>query len=163
MRLSCFQHWLWGFTLFILLYGHWLIFLSPFDTPMFFSSITIFVGCHCNFLEEQVQGISQNTRQKDEVCQPKKSQKKKSPGITQSPSQPQPAPGEDSVSFERHVRVLKVEFSKTRCNHQVVTELMDRTFLFEGKVFLRNTKTLKASLRCFLFCRRVTRYDIHAS
>lgn len=37
-------------------------------------------------------------------------------------------PGEDKNSFERHNRVLKAEFSKSKPNGQVVKELMELTF-----------------------------------
>ena len=36
--------------------------------------------------------------------------------------------GEDEVSFQRHNRVLKAEFSKSRHNKQIVSELMNVTF-----------------------------------
>ena len=36
--------------------------------------------------------------------------------------------GEDEVSFQRHNCVLKAEFSKSRHNKQIVSELMNVTF-----------------------------------
>ena len=61
----------------------------------------------------------------------KKSPKKKSPGITQCPAEPRLLPGEDSVSCNRHNRVLLVEFNKTRRNEEVVSDLMDKTCIAE--------------------------------
>lgn len=82
---------------------------------------------------------------------PKKSPRKKSPGNTQSPSQPWLASGEDSVSFERHNRVLRVEFSKTRRNQQVVADLMDRTFPFRRKAILEKVQDLDSLFKDFPF------------
>ena len=72
---------------------------------------------------------------------PRKSPKKKRPGITQPLSEPLPAP-EDSVSFERHLRVLHVEFTKMHRNKQVVADLMDRTFALRRKAILEKPHDL---------------------
>ncbi len=36
--------------------------------------------------------------------------KQKSPGITMEPLQPKPFPGEDNVSYERHLKTLQVSY-----------------------------------------------------
>ena len=81
----------------------------------------------------------------------KKSPKKKSPGITQSLAQPLPAPGEDSVSFERHCRLLQVEFTKARRNQHVVTDLMDRTFAMRRREILEEPHDLDGLFEQFPF------------
>ena len=55
--------------------------------------------------------------------------KKKSPGVSGILTQPVVPPGEDRVSFQRHRKVLQVEYAKKgNGNKQVVADLMDRTF-----------------------------------
>ena len=82
---------------------------------------------------------------------PKKSPKKKNPGITQSPLEPTPTPGEDTVSFERHNRMLKVEFSKTRRNYDTVSNLMDRTFALRRKAIMNGSYDLSSIFKRFPF------------
>ena len=90
-------------------------------------------------------------RGKSSTSNPKKSPKKKSPGITQTPSKPVVTPGEDSISFKRHVRVLQAEFKKPRHNTAVVTELMTRTFAFRRKFLLEGVHELKSIFEQFPF------------
>lgn len=80
-----------------------------------------------------------------------KSPKKKSPGITQTPQHPVPSPGEDMVSFERHNRILKVEFKKTRRNEENVCNLMNRTFALRRKTVLEDAYDLNRIFTCFPF------------
>ena len=47
--------------------------------------------------------------------------------------------GEDSVSYERHIKQLQAEFSKTRRNPQVVAELMTKTFPMRRAEILQQT------------------------
>ena len=52
----------------------------------------------------------------------------RTPGSVDVMKLPSIPAGEDEVSFQRHNRVLKAEFSKTRHNKQIVSELMNVTF-----------------------------------
>lgn len=52
----------------------------------------------------------------------------RSPGSIDLMKLPSVPAGEDEVSFQRHNRVLKAEFSKSRHNKQIVSELMNVTF-----------------------------------
>ena len=76
----------------------------------------------------------------------RKSPKKKHPGVTCTPI---PSPGEDSVSFQRHNLMLKVEFKKSRRNSQVVSDLMER------KAILEEPQSLES---IFHFYKKVNRY-----
>lgn len=48
--------------------------------------------------------------------------KLKTPGITNSVIKPIPPPGEDPLSYERHIKALQVEFKKTNRNKIVIGE-----------------------------------------
>ena len=85
----------------------------------------------------------------------RKSPKKKKPGITQSPSEPVLCAGEDSVSFDRHARVLLTEFNKTRRNQQVVAELMERTFPLRRKQILEKSSDLNMIFQDFPFLEEI--------
>lgn len=78
------------------------------------------------------------------ISAPKKSPKKKLPGITQTLAVPIVSPGEDSVSFKRHNNILKSEYKKTRRNYEVVSDLMERTFTMRRKSILENSYSLSA-------------------
>ena len=81
----------------------------------------------------------------------KKSPKKKSPGITQCPAEPRLLPGEDSVSCNRHNRVLLVEFNKTRRNEEVMSDLMDKTFALRRKKILETSPDLNSLFKDYPF------------
>lgn len=48
--------------------------------------------------------------------------KPKSPGITRSIVKPTIPPGEDAVSYERHIKAMQMEFKKSHRNNRVVGE-----------------------------------------
>ena len=59
----------------------------------------------------------------------------KSPSVNKAEKLSVPA-GEDEVSFARHNRVLKAEFSKSKPNAEMVKDLMERTFAMRRKDIL---------------------------
>lgn len=74
----------------------------------------------------------------------KKAPKLRSPGLTQCPAELESLPGEDSVSFGRHNRLLQVEFKKARRNEELVSDLMDKTYVFRRRAILKSTPDLKS-------------------
>lgn len=62
--------------------------------------------------------------------------KPKSPCVGLKRETPEITPGEDGVSFERHNRVLKAEFAKTKPDVQLVGDLMNRTYAMRRKDIL---------------------------
>ncbi len=56
-----------------------------------------------------------------------------SPGITNCPGEPVPLPGEDVVSYERHIKALQVEYKKSRQNKHIVCDLAERSFAMRRK------------------------------
>lgn len=50
--------------------------------------------------------------------------KQKLPGIVNTVKVPTPLPGEDAVSYERHIRALQMEYKKSRRNSQVISKFM---------------------------------------
>lgn len=59
--------------------------------------------------------------------------------------------GEDTVSYQRHIRALQVEFKKTRRNMSVVNELMTITFPFRRKFLMEGVHELKTIFEKFPF------------
>ena len=76
---------------------------------------------------------------------------KKRPGITQIPHQPRFSPGEDAISSERHNKLLKTEFKKTRRNSQLINELMDRSFALRRQTILEHPLNLQSIFDQFPF------------
>ena len=66
----------------------------------------------------------------------------KSPGMASAMEQPVAPPGEDTVSFGRHCKVLQADYKKASHNGQVVVDLMDRTFAFRRQDILSHTYDL---------------------
>ena len=66
----------------------------------------------------------------------------KSPGMASAMEQPVVPPGEDTVSFGRHCKVLQAVYKKASRNGQVVVDLMDRTFAFRRQDILSLTYDL---------------------
>lgn len=93
----------------------------------------------------------------------KKSPKKKNPGITQTPRPPLFPVGEDTISLERHNRVLQAEFSKraTSRNNQVVSDLMDRTFPMRRKTILEQPLSLESIFEKFPFLQECEQVHIY--
>ena len=79
------------------------------------------------------------------------SKKGKAPGITNSVKSPVPAPGEDAVSYERHVKYLKVEYKKANRNWAIVGDLMERSFALRRQEILENTVSIEHILVRFPF------------
>lgn len=61
---------------------------------------------------------------KVKVCGPPTNQvtKPKSPGMTYSVTKPTIPPGEDAVSYERHIKALQMEFKKSHRNNRLIGE-----------------------------------------
>ena len=77
------------------------------------------------------------------VTTSKKSAKRKSPGITQTPRRPPLfSPGEDAVSLERHHNLLKADFKRKKLNDTVVSNLMKRTFPLRRQTILEKLMNL---------------------
>ena len=55
------------------------------------------------------------------------------------------------MSYERHNRMLKVEFNKTNKNYGTVKNLMDRTFALRRKDIMEHTYDLKTIFNFFPF------------
>ena len=55
------------------------------------------------------------------------------------------------MSFERHLRVLHVEFTKTHHNKQVVADLMDQTFTVRRKAILEKSHDIDSLFHQFSF------------
>ena len=53
--------------------------------------------------------------------------KQKSPGITCSVVKPTVPPGEDSISYERHVKALQMEFKKSHRNNRIIGDNINNT------------------------------------
>ncbi len=64
--------------------------------------------------------------------------KQKSPGITRSVVKPAIPPGEDAVSYERHVKALQIEFKNNR-NDRIVGE-SNKIIVCRTKVFISNSQ-----------------------
>ena len=64
-------------------------------------------------------------------------------------------PGEDEVSFERHNRVLQVEWKKSSRNALVVEELMTRTFALRRKRIIENPSDVQTLLSTFPFLQQL--------
>ena len=79
------------------------------------------------------------------------SKKGKAPGITNSVMSPVPAPGEDAVSYERHIKVLQVEYKKANRNQAVVGNLMERSFALRRQEILEKTVSIEHILVRFPF------------
>ena len=75
----------------------------------------------------------------------------KLPGITSSPAAPTVPPGEDSVSFERHNKILRAEFKKSKPNGNVISDLMGRSFALRRKDVLANSFDLETLFGKFPF------------
>lgn len=75
----------------------------------------------------------------------------KKPGITNVLKSPMPPPGEDSVSFERHTKVLQAEFKKKNRNTAVVNDLMDRSFAIRRSEILEKGYDLPSLFTRFPF------------
>ena len=58
--------------------------------------------------------------------------KQKSPGITRSVVKPAIPPGEDAVSYERHIKALQMEFKNNNRNDRIVGE--------SNKIIVHRTK-----------------------
>lgn len=89
--------------------------------------------------------VSRNEK-KPATTSPKAStaEKTKSPGISGLLNKPSIPPGEDRVSFERHRKALRIEYSKKdHGNKQVVADLMDRTFAFRRADILEHNYDLQ--------------------
>ena len=84
-------------------------------------------------------------------CLTAKRSRKKMPGIIFSPLHPVPAQGEDSVSYERHNRVLQQDFVKRRRNQQVVDELMSCSFAMRRNEILAKSFDLHDLFEKFPF------------
>jgi hypothetical protein len=65
-------------------------------------------------------------------------------------------PGEDSVSYERHLKHLQGEFSKAKRNPQVVTELMTKTFPLRRAEILEQSPSLPKLVERFPFLQEAT-------
>lgn len=60
-------------------------------------------------------------------------------------------PGEDDVSYERHLKQLQGEFSKKKRNPQIVKELMEKTFVQRRTEILEKSYTLVQLFERFPF------------
>lgn len=58
------------------------------------------------------------------VTKPRPISKPKLPGIVNTVKAPTPFLGEDTVSYERHIRALQMEFVKTKRNTQVISKYL---------------------------------------
>ena len=59
--------------------------------------------------------------------------------------------GEDTVSFERHIRVLQTEWKKPNRNAMVVEELMNRTFAMHRRGVIESSNDVQTVFRKFPF------------
>ena len=75
----------------------------------------------------------------------------RSPGSIAPQKVPNVPPGEDDVSFQRHNRVLKSEYAKTRPNKKIVTELMTLTFPMRRTEILNNPCDINQLLEKYPF------------
>ena len=93
-----------------------------------------------------------NVNPKDKAEKPRKEVlAKKAPGIPGRLSLPQVLEGEDNVSFERHNRVLGMEWRKTNKNMMVVDELMSRTFAMRRRVIIESPQAVQTLFDRFPF------------
>lgn len=72
----------------------------------------------------------------------------KKPGMVK---RPMPPPSEDSVSFERHTKVLQAEFKKKNRNTAVVNDLMDISFAIRCSEILEKGYDLPSLFTRFPF------------
>ena len=63
--------------------------------------------------------------------------------------------GEDTVSYERHIKQLQAEFSKTKRNPQVVFELMRKTFPHRRAEILEQPSDLTKMFERFPFLQEI--------
>ena len=61
--------------------------------------------------------------------------------------------GEDSVSFQRHVKALQAEFKKPRPNQQIVNELVELSFVMRRSDILDNLYDLPTIFEKYPFLR----------
>lgn len=64
---------------------------------------------------------------------------------------PQPPAGEDDISFERHTKVLQVQYGKSTRNRHIVNDLQDRTFAMRRKEILEKAMYLDSIFEKFPF------------
>ena len=64
-------------------------------------------------------------------------------------------PGEDSVSYERHLKHLQGEFSKSKRNPQIVCELMVKTFPLRRVELLEQSHSLSKLFERFPFLQEI--------
>ena len=76
--------------------------------------------------------------------------KKKSPGTHNPLALPDIPAGED-VSFERHNRILRTEWSKTNRDAMLVEELMNRTFAMWRREIVENPCDVQSLFKKFPF------------
>ncbi len=76
---------------------------------------------------------------------------KRSPGISKPLSVLEIPAGEDSVSFERHNRVLRTEWTKSNRNAMLVEQLMDRTFAMRRRDILDTSTDVQTILAKYPF------------
>ena len=65
------------------------------------------------------------------------------------------APGEDSVSYERHLKHLQMEFLKTHRNPQKIAELMLLTYPLRREEILNKDYSLNKLFEKFPFLQEV--------
>ena len=68
--------------------------------------------------------------------------------------------GEDSVSFERHNRALKVEYNKVRPNKQVVEELMAQSFAMRWNDLHDNSYDVETVFEMYPFLADVSQVSL---
>ena len=114
--------------------------------------VTSFINSFKNFRRKKSPREKKTTTNDDEQSSSKPcTATGKSPGIASVPEQPVVPPGEDTISFERHNKVLQAEFKKTNRKAEVVSDLLDRTFAFRRQDILANTYDLKVLFEKYPF------------
>ena len=63
------------------------------------------------------------------------------------PAVPIVVDGEDEASYERHVKLLSLEYKKAKPNKHSVTELMKRTFSFRRRRILAGDLSMEMLLK----------------
>lgn len=79
----------------------------------------------------------------------------KSPGIMNTIKSPAIPPGEDCISYGRHIKVLQVEFKKTNRNSHVLESLMERTFAMRREEIMEKGYEMNVLFDRFPFLQEV--------